>query len=259
MSAELIKERRADPKDYVRMIQEQIPFALTRYNDGEICAVLGGTAHANRNCDGHGYLPEMCDDLRRTLVEPLTDERYYYGCGCGCNHAKWAQPWADWLDENAGIIDWRYSDDLQRMHFDGEARPLIEALRDVDVVMVGPARWLQRWPSWLFPYFGWVLTPEPNCYEAVGEIQRLIEQAVRMLPSRFCVVAFSASMATEVMMWRLWPRLSHLCAMIDFGSIWEPYCGFARRSVHSRLDWVGSLIEANTGHKPLEYAGGLQI
>lgn len=258
MTTPLIEERRVDPMDYVRHIERREPFALTRYNDGEICAVLGGEAHKNRNCDGHGYLPGLCEDLRRTLTEPIKDERYYYGCGCGCNHAKWAQPWADWLDVCAGEIDWRYSDDLQRCHFDGLARPLIDALRGVPVVLVGPKRWRERWPEWLWRNAAWVTVPEPNCYLSIDAIGAATERAVRYVDGSYSVVSVSASMAAEVILWRLWPRIGQRCALIDFGSTWEPYLGFARRSVHTRLDWLGSLIEANTGHKPVEYEGGLK-
>jgi len=61
---ELIEEIRVDPAVYINNIRERKPFALARYNDGEICAMLGGEAWENRNCDHHEYLPEMCELLR---------------------------------------------------------------------------------------------------------------------------------------------------------------------------------------------------
>ena len=48
--------------------------------------------------------------------------------------------------------------------------------------------------------------------------------------------AFSASMATNVIVDELYPTIGQDCWMIDFGSIWEPYVGKFTRSYHHRYE-----------------------
>ena len=48
------------------------------------------------------------------------------------------------------------------------------------------------------------------------------------------VFAFSASMATNVIVDEMYDEIGDQCWMIDFGSIWEPFVGKITRSYHRR-------------------------
>ena len=66
---------------------------------------------------------------------------------------------------------------------------------------------------------------------AKEEIKTAIRQAMEKIENP--VFAFSASMATNVIVDEMYNEIGNDCWMIDFGSIWEPFVGNATRSYHA--------------------------
>ncbi len=66
------------PFDYfLNKITNNLHFRYSRFNDGELIAVINKTPQA-ANCDGHQYFSEMGKELKEVLLNYVFDENYIY-------------------------------------------------------------------------------------------------------------------------------------------------------------------------------------
>lgn len=206
----------ASAEDYAALIKSCAPFAQANYGDGEWLCIFG---EEGRNCDGHRYLLELGDDLARTLKEPRP---YMHGINPGPKLRRRAD---DWLRAHrATDILWVEKNILSDANWRGELGPVVRALRTRRVLVVGPPH-LRHLPPEVFVPAAFVEVPPVDCYltheRTIGEILRHADGCD--------VITFSASMATNVMIWKLWPDLHDKATMIDMGAIFDPYCGVNSR------------------------------
>jgi hypothetical protein len=213
------------------------PFSFARYGDGEWNAILG---EPGENCDGHAYFPALSRDLATALRAP---GRYQFG----------VQPLAlktlgnrihAWCAANGVHISWCDADVFHDANKAGRLLPLVQAMRAHTVILVGPAH-LRTLDGSLFPVAHFIEVPAQNCFLEKTQILAEVTAALEQAPAP-TVVAFSASMLSNVLIHQLFPAFGARHWLVDFGSLWDVYAGVRSRSVYVDRDW-NRLIALNAG------------
>lgn len=205
---------------YVEQLESRTPLAMSRWGDGEWSCLLGAEG---RNCDGHTYSQALCDDLTSVL-----ERQPRYLCGLqGLAMRKMGSAIGDWSNQHCCPRRWVDGDVFHRASAKGELAPLIAALRDRGVILVGPDRISQLG---LFPVASCVGVPLRNCHD---DVTRVVDETVRSIDVHGTepVVSVSASMSANVVVDCAHRARPH-ATVIDFGSLWEPYVGIANRTYH---------------------------
>ena len=224
--------RQTGGMDYVRRMAAGECWSLSRFNDGEWFAILGRDDpkyHTYNNCDGHEYSPALCDALAECLLDV---SGYTYGIG-GMKHHD-AQ--AAWLESHGVEIEWHYSDSIKMMNNAGTLAPFLEELRQHSVLIVGPAHLSRLGKMLRLPNYGFLGIPLKNCYLKTEDVATWV--SVQIDHRGRDVVLFSASMATNVWIHRLWPEYGDRVWMIDCGAMWDIYAGVESRGVFRNQDWA---------------------
>jgi len=184
-------------------------FKFARYGDGEFNAIFGKKGH---NCDGHEYFPDLGAKLKQSFNKRIIT---------GIQPLALTLPYKNEvlkLVEGCNLVN---ADVLHNASIDGQLYKLIEAMRDRDVICVGPAH--------LIPLFDqMIIIKEKNCWL---DHERTIE-SIRMMIEPNKVVLLCASMMSEVL-------IKHFeyepITMIDCGSVFDPYVNVNSRTYHHKL------------------------
>ena len=231
------------PKGSLNFIVDKLKsgqhFSFARYGDGEWNAIKG---KRGCNCDKHDYFPEMGKRLKQTIVNPINDPNYIYGWQTETDLLNRGDV-QDTIRNNLSGATLYDADIFHRASEAGELFPLIEQLRKMRKVMIGPTRLSVQCPLVWYQY---IKIPDKNCYESIDRIKQSVIDTHKIF-SKETVYCFSASMATEILMYDLWPILGKDNWMIDFGSLWEPYIGNTNRHYHERMS--RETINKNLGVK----------
>lgn len=221
---------------YTQRLQNREPFSLSRWGDGEWAVVLG---HTGQNCDGHIYFPDLRDDLRRVLRRARAYE-------FGFLTVAWraGKPAIETYLQNAvGPVHWVDGDEMLVRSCLGEFYPFLAQLRRKRVVVVGPQHLRALNSRGVFDYVDFIEVPPINAYLHKGQIERALWQSIKQ--NRAEVVSFSAGFVTKVIIDDFYPYFPDV-SLIDFGSLWDVYCGKTSR-LHNRKGPWGRLIPLNLG------------
>lgn len=208
---------------YVDKLRHDERFSFVRYGNGEWDCILD--LFYRTRSGSQRFTP----DLRAALIRSLIADRgesYYLALQSTSYLARLGiLPKAEtWLSQNGITREWHDGEVFTRASRIGKLYPLIEALKMQRVVVVGPP-WLMKLP------FASVFIPvkSRDCWAQVDAL----EEQLRALQN--VVVAFSAGPAAKVLIHRLTPVIGKHSWLIDFGSLWDPYCGVRSRTYHRRL------------------------
>jgi hypothetical protein len=143
---------------------------------------------------------------------------------------------------------WYYSDVFHYANIDGKLYPFISALRSRRTVIVGPAH-LRVLNIRTIAYSHFVEVPLKNCFLETDTVEKEILRWGS--GKRDVVYAFSASMAANVMIHELFPRLGADNWLLDLGAIWDVYAGVKSRWCFADRDWEPiirrNLVRRNLG------------
>lgn len=219
---------------FVDKLNAAEPFSFARYGDGEFSAILG---EVGENADHHQYFPGLGAELRQTLVTPRA---YMHALGPKARHRDGIGPDVANFLAACPPVEWYTSETFLTASLQGKLYPLVEALGRLRVVMVGPAH-LRQLP--ITNVVAFVEVPLANCWLEKARIEHdILREAYKA-----DVIAFSAGMATNVMIYDLFPHLGGTHALIDFGSLWDVMVGVDSRRYARRMtaDMKRRMIEAN--------------
>jgi hypothetical protein len=219
---------------YVNMLKSGQLFTFSRYGDGEWNAILGVEG---ANCDGHPYFPELGEELRASIIKR---QNFFYALQPRAIRSM-RKELQQFLSINHIKLAWHNADVFHDSNKHGRLFSLIDTLRSMNVIVVGPAQ-LRKIKENVFDYKDFIEIPTQNCYLAKNEIR----ESVLKMVSRYerPVFAFSASMATKVLIYELFPLIGSDCWLIDFGSLWDVYVGNKSRNVYLKRDWE-KIIQKN--------------
>lgn len=202
------------------------PCSISRWGDGEWSAVLG---KKGANCDLHQYFPAMGEELRGVLRR-----RPKYAIGMQpLGYGMFKGEIEAWLaKEKLTDLPWMNADVFHIANHQTRLDPLIKALRRRPLVIVGPGRLRDLYS--LFPYAAFIEVPMRDCYL---QQDRILKEIRTILPALGVapVVSFSASMAANVMIDKLYPEWGNKAFLMDFGSLWDPYVGAVTREYHAPI------------------------
>jgi len=212
---------------YVELLNMGKPFSFVRYGNGEWDGILGthgGTRSGSQNL----RVPGIRRDLQNSLKHTYDSRRYLLGMQ---NYMQRRPIWPgamQWLKVNAPDLVWHNGDVFHWASSGGKLWPLIQELRKKPLVFIGPSH--LRPISKLLPYKGFVEVRLPNCYQDKAKIHQAILK--QKAPTVFC---FSAGPTAKILISELFPLLGKENFLIDFGSLWDVYCGVKSRSYHKKI------------------------
>jgi len=219
--------RPIDYRWFLDRLQQREPVTFSRWGDGEWWAACGATQ--SFNCDGHPYAADLTEALQAVL-----SARPDYVMGLQplmlTDHDKDVVRLRGYMEKllvRLGLSDqtWYNADVFHEESAAGRLGPLFEILRSSRVVVVGPSH-LRALTQWGMPA-AFIDVPVGAAFEARARLTRRAVEALTNQP--YTVLSVSAGMTAEVIL----HDLHKLCpghALIDFGSLWDPYVGRRSRS-----------------------------
>lgn len=212
------------PSHYLGLLMERHAFSFSRWCDGER-RVLFPPSRSRANVDGCAYrLPGLAEAFRSVLEHQYP---YYHACLYTPEFAQSDVRFFELCAEVCPDMPWYHADVWQSLSYRGAIRDLTAALTSRDTCIVGPS-WM-RPINTLMPGMtssAFIEVPAVNAFLATDHVCAEVE---RMAANGYDVFGFSAGFATKVWIDRLWPVLGDRCSLIDFGSVWDPYCGHLSR------------------------------
>lgn len=210
-------------QEYADMMEKGEKFSYTRWGDGEWGCVFGADG---QNVDKHKYFPEMATSLRAALKNDK-----------GYRKATWPytapmlnniKPQVEgYLDEHKLSKDWYDARVWEDSCLDNTIEIFIRQLEKMNTVFITG----ENKKNIPIRHVGFITIPSVDCFLAKEDIKNAMRQAVEKIDNP--VFAFSASMATNVIVDEMYDEIGDKCWMIDFGSIWEPFVGNVTRSYHT--------------------------
>jgi hypothetical protein len=199
---------------YVDLLNSGQPFALSRFGDGEWAWLLD-IPWVNE--EGHNYFPEMARELRESLNRNHPMPFHYARPELRvCHNQEQITAYCERLN-----VTWYDCSTFRIANFSGELYPLVEALRQRRVIMVGPEH-LAGLKA--FPFVDHIKVPGSNVYKQKVNVLWMLKEVARLLSPD--IIAFSAGPLSNILIDELWDGSTTL---IDFGSLWDPYVGVKSR------------------------------
>jgi len=215
---------------YVDRFKNNKPFTFARYGDGEWNAMFG---KAGQNCDGHKYFPKMGLELIKSL-QGYKYDNYIMGIQNLAIRQREKEIEQMLVERNFTDIQWCDSDVMHRGSRSGNLKPLVNAMKDKNIVIVGP-KYLKDLDIFKVHYF--VEVPKVDCYMKKDDIKKeLINFNKYYIYHNHtpAIYSFSASMMAEILLYELYPACSRHF-MIDFGSLWDVFVGHNTRTYHKNM------------------------
>lgn len=197
----------------IQKIQNNEPFAFTRWGDGEWFTIEG---RSGSNTDGNIYYKDLGAALKNIIS---TKQDYFMGNQSLVDYSvqQSKQYSQDWVD----------ADVFHRASSGGSLDKLIQVLFDKHVVYVGNES-LKK----LNFINEFIEIPYKNVWLQRNE---LLDRIRATFDDTLKVYCFSAGMATNVFVDRLWKEDSSNI-YLDVGSVFDPYVGRNTRSYHKKLN-----------------------
>lgn len=223
---------------YVDRIDQQRPFVLSRYGDGEFMAMLG---MRGANCDGHVFFAQMGQELTAALKDYAGHDEDFIFATSPIARRTLGKEIERFLSSLGVKLHAHHTGTLTEASLSGELSPLVSGLAKRKTLYVGPAR-LKQFVTHHFAA-DFVEIPLQNCY--LKMTPTLVDIYRKLDTGRFDVVAFSASMAANVMVARIWKQYYQRVTLLDLGSLFDFYAtGIATRSYMNKIE-IDRLLYAN--------------
>lgn len=208
---------------FVGRLGDNNPLTFVRFGNGEWDCIFG-----TRNVTGSGS--QVLDDDR--LSKGVLRAAVFNGPDYlkGVQHEGFLRRTGHWdrVRSFIGEDEWYQADVFHWASKNGRLFPLLERLRNLRVGIVGPS-WLRRLQE-IVPFSWFVEVPSKNCFDQYSQIRTKV-----LLSPGVDLYSFSCGPAAKPMIYQLHKCLGQESFLIDFGSLWDVYCGVSSRGYHYKM------------------------
>lgn len=208
-------------EQYLEKIRNNQPFSLSRFGDGEVlCMFHNGWLH--ENCDGSRFT----DDLIEPMKQIFRNQYPYYHCLLDCSFDLNGDKFREFIEQTCPDMDFYNGEIWQHLSFSGRITELIETISKYNPVFVGAEHLSNLAEMTGMGDMSLIQTPEKDSFQKFQAIYDLIMLA-HGNGARF--FGFSTGYTTKILIDTLFPYIGHDSFLIDFGSVFDPYCGHLSR------------------------------
>lgn len=213
---------------YLQLIKENKPFSFSRFGDGEVLCINNPDFFKNNKSFPYGKWVQTCGDK---LMNILTNNHDYYHCFLNCTFwERGPHRGIDFnriLDENFNEMNFYDGEIWSNLSFEGGISEITNAINPYTPVFVGGKHLKNMEYVTGITNMKIIEVDDIDAYEdydfIIKEILTKFHEGSRM----FC---FSASVVGKIIIDDLFPVIGDKAFMIDFGSVFDPYCGKLSRS-----------------------------
>lgn len=229
---------------YIDKLDNDKPFTLARYGDGEWRTILGGKYRDGHNSNGCTFTKSLGIALGKAVRDQFT---YDYGIlrVARRNHRAEIERW---LKRNHVITSWVDGDVILNSILSGTAFPLFEQLRKKKVLLVCPDHCLKFSTLGFFSPVAYVVPPPRDAYDHRKSVLSEVEYAIGKF--NIDVIGWSSGLAAKHFIHEVYKVYGNVISQIDFGSAWDGFFGVGSRSYvrRGKVLW-DDLIEVNSGKR----------
>lgn len=210
---------------YLQLIKDNKPFSFSRFGDGEVLCINNPNYFINRQYDN--WIFECGDKLKKILTN---NYNYYH---CFLYGTFWERgphrgnDFINYLDENCSNMDFYDGEIWSELSFNKGIVNITDAINSYNPVFIGGKHLDNMKYVEGITNMNLIEVDDLNAYDnydfIYNEIIKNFNEGNRM----FC---FSASIVGKILIDDLFPIIGDKAFMIDFGSLWDPYCGKLSRS-----------------------------
>ena len=202
---------------YLEKIRNNQPFSLSRFGDGEVlCMFHNGWLH--ENCDGSKF----SDDLVEPMKQIFRNQYPYYHCLLDCSFDLNGGIFKQFMEQTCPDMDFYNGEIWQHLSFSERITELIETISVHNPVFVGGSHLDKLAEMKRMGDMYLIQTPEKDSFQKFHAIYDLIMVA-HGNGARF--FGFCTGYTSKILIDTLFPYIGHDSFLIDFGSVFDPYCG----------------------------------
>lgn len=216
---------------YINRLNNNQPFSFVRFGNGEWDCIFN---RAKRTGSGSQSLTNPLLKVGMRAAMAYKDDSYFRALQ---SPSYLARKGLIRLIGNAyPNVRWYFGEVFHYASKRGQLGPMISSLRNLRIGIVGPSH-LQKLNKY-FELEWFVEVAKKDCFKDYHAIRsEILTQEV------VDVYSFSAGPAAKLLIHELHLCLSNRASLIDFGSLWDPYCGVRSRYYHRRV--TKSVIKEN--------------
>ena len=235
---------------FVDAIKEEKKITFSRWGDVEFYLALKKFSpnhpmmkvynQKKTNKSGHHlHFPQATTKLLSIL---LAQKKYIWAMG-KLSNKNWGDAISNLFKTYSISHEWYDVDVFLRPNCNGELWPLVEQLRNMKILYVGPDHIINNALNEVLGKnnFIGVEVPATDCLLAEEDAFTKIRTILHK--ENVDLICFSCSMLANILIDRLYDFYD--CSVIDFGSIWDIYAGVKSRSFFVNMDNWDDLILRN--------------
>ena len=238
-----IKIKDVPLSDYVDRLKDDKYFSFVRYGDGEWKAIMEGSGEVA--CRLQTINSRIQSDMIRSLTEHAAEQGVIFGMQSR-GLRIFGRDILRFLQSYNIELKWVEADVFHYASRDGLLYPLIKQLREMKMVIVGPSI-LRGLLDNVFPDAKFIEVSEKNCYKEQEAIKSSILQAHNESKEN-TVYSFCCGPLAETLILDLHLQMPNNF-LIDFGSLWDVFCGVRSRKYTNSEKYSGEILRKNMGIK----------
>lgn len=203
---------------YLYKLQHNDYFSLSRFGDGEVICMF--PCNLKENCDGNIFYPE----LKEPMMNIFKNNYNYYHCFLDCTFHINGDLFKSFINKTCPDMKFYDGEIWQELSFSGRIKELTSILKNACFVGGNHLRNVIHIKG--ISDIGFIEIPSKNSFLEFDDIKYNILQMFNLGYRTFC---FSAGYTTKILIDSLFPEIGDKCFMIDFGSLFDPYCGILSR------------------------------
>lgn len=223
---------------YINRMVHKRYFSFVRYGDGEWKALI---QQNRQNGVAQWISPKLHSHMNKSFLNCPKSGIYF---GLQGNITRNPDTALKYLRKHYLKIPWVNADVFHYASRDGILYPLIRQLRKMRVVIVGPD-FLRKLSKKTVKYKRFITVPSKNAYGSYDSIAQAIRLAHKELGDGM-VYSFCTGPTSEMLIQDLFPEMPKNF-LIDFGSLWDIFCGHRSRGYLKARNYPDEKIHRNLG------------
>lgn len=227
---------------HISRLKNRRYYSFVRWGDGELKALIRTEGIAG----GHGKYPcsqELNRKMNASLLKYYEEENLIFGCAMRI----WQQMnkhGEEWMKKHElWKVDWVNCTVFSTASKAGTLFPLIEELRKHRIIVIGPSR-LKQLPKQVFKFIDFIEIHEKTGWNNPSVFKRVLK--CKKTYGDGILYSFSAGIGSNIFIPNLHRKMQGNF-LIDFGSVWDIFCGEESRGYMTPSRYPESKIRKNLG------------